>query len=153
MLRQILALTLALFLAKGLAAPSPSAAQENQIRFHVLALAEHGGIHKPFVDAAKSWLDKLAAENRFAVDYLEDTQPIDDAFLAKYRLFIQLNYPPYNWTDKSQAAFIRYIEQGKGWEKIDTWTASGLNPTEGKFGFYLPAKDEIYISNFSFNRN
>ena len=42
------------------------------------------------------------------------------------------------------------FEQGKGWEKIDTWTASGLNPGEGKFGFYLQGTDELYISNFSF---
>jgi uncharacterized protein len=113
-LRQVLVLTLAFCFAKGLAAATPSGAKEDEIRFQVLALAEHGGIHKPFVDAAKAWLDKLASENRFAVDYIEDTQPIDDAFLAKYKLFIQLNYPPYNWTDRSQAAFIRYIEQGKG---------------------------------------
>ena len=113
-LQQILALTLALLFAKGLAAPAPSAAQDSGFRFRVLALAEHGGIHKPFVDAAKVWLNKLASDQHFAVDYIEDTQPIDDTFLAKYKLFIQLNYPPYNWTDKSQAAFIRYIEQGKG---------------------------------------
>ena len=34
--------------------------------------------------------------------------------MAKYNLFIQLNYPPYNWTDTAKAAFIKYIEQGKG---------------------------------------
>jgi uncharacterized protein len=89
-------------------------AQNRTARFHVLALAEYGGIHKPFVDAARIWLGKLASQNDFAVDYVEDTQKIDDAFLAKYALFIQLNYPPYNWTDTAQAAFIKYIEQGKG---------------------------------------
>jgi len=52
--------------------------------------------------------------------------------------------------DISSDGVVTYIEQGKGWEKIDTWTASGLNPTEGKFGFYLPGNDELYISNFSF---
>jgi hypothetical protein len=90
------------------------AAVDRTPRFRVLALAEHGGIHKPFVDAAKVWLGKLADENNFAVDYIEDTAKIDDAFLAKYALFIQLNYPPYNWTDTAQTAFIKYIEQGKG---------------------------------------
>ncbi len=64
--------------------------------FHVIALAERGGIHKPFVDAAKIWLGKLASDNNFTVDYIEDTEKIDEAFLAKYDLFIQLNYPPYN---------------------------------------------------------
>jgi hypothetical protein len=52
--------------------------------------------------------------------------------------------------DVSSDSVVTYIEQSKGWEKIDTWTASGLNPTEGKFGFYLPGSDELYISNFSF---
>jgi uncharacterized protein len=90
------------------------AAQTKPANFRVIALAEHGGIHKPFVDAAKVWLGKLASENNFTVDYIEDTEKIDDAFLAKYNLFIQLNYPPYNWTDTAKAAFIKYIEQGKG---------------------------------------
>jgi uncharacterized protein len=90
------------------------AAQDKALRFRVIAIAEHGGVHKPFVDAAKIWLGKLASDGNFTVDYIEDTQQINDAFLAKYNLFIQLNYPPYNWTDAAQAAFIRYIEQGKG---------------------------------------
>ena len=89
-------------------------AQGKPARFHVIALAEPGGIHKPFVDAAKVWLEKLASDNNFSVDYIEDTQKSDDPFLAKYDLFIQLNYPPYNWTNTAQAAFIKYIEQGKG---------------------------------------
>ncbi len=108
-LRRFLALALASCLL-GCLTP----AQDKTVRFRVVALAEHGGVHKPFVDAAKAWLDKLSSENNFSVDYIEDTQKIDEAFLAKYNLFIQLNYPPYNWTDKAQTAFIQYIEQGKG---------------------------------------
>ena len=91
------------------AAPKPAAPQ-----FRVIALAEAGGIHQPFVDAAKIWLNKLASESNFSVDYIQNTDPINDAFLSRYRLFIQLNYPPYNWTPTAQAAFIRYIEEGKG---------------------------------------
>jgi type 1 glutamine amidotransferase len=91
-----------------------TAAQGKAPRFRVVALAEHGGIHKPFVDAAKVWLGKLASENNFTVDYIEDTNKIDEAFLAKYNLFIQLNYPPYGWTEKAKKAFIKYIEEGKG---------------------------------------
>jgi uncharacterized protein len=107
--RRVSLLAVALCVAGGVAA-----APDKAPRFRVLALAEHGGIHKPFVDAAKIWLARLASENSFSVDYIEDTQKIDDAFLAKYNLFIQLNYPPYNWTETAQAAFIKYIEQGKG---------------------------------------
>ncbi len=91
-----------------------SPAPADSKHFRVIAIAEHGGIHKPFVDAAKIWLDKLAKEKDFSVDYIEDTSKIDDEFLAKYKLFIQLNYPPYGWTDTAAAAFVKYIEQGKG---------------------------------------
>jgi uncharacterized protein len=116
-LRNSLANTLMLVLLSafaGLFLNDVVAAQGKAPSFHVIALAERGGIHKPFVDTAKVWLGKLASENNFTVDYIEDTEKIDDAFLAKYKLFIQLNYPPYNWTDTAKAAFIKYIEQGKG---------------------------------------
>lgn len=83
-------------------------------RFRVVAIAEKGGIHLPFVQSAKVWLNDLAVKDGFGIDYIEDTTSIDDAFLAKYQLFIQLNYPPYGWTPTAQAAFIKYIEQGKG---------------------------------------
>ena len=94
--------------------PGNAVAESKAPRFRVIALAEHGGIHQPFVDAAKVWLGKLAEENNFTVDYIENTEKIDDAFLAKYSLFLQLNYPPYMWTDTAKAAFIKYIEEGKG---------------------------------------
>jgi len=88
--------------------------QDRTAKFRVVALAEHASIHRPFVDAAIPWLNDLAKKNNFTVDYIEDTDKIDDAFLAKYALFIQLDYPPYRWTPAAQAAFIKYIEQGKG---------------------------------------
>jgi uncharacterized protein len=93
---------------------STAAAQDKTLRFRVIALAEHGGIHQPFVDAAKIWLGKLSTENNFTVDYIENTDKINDDFLGKYNLFIQLNYPPYMWTDTAKAAFVKYIEEGRG---------------------------------------
>ena len=53
-------------------------------------------------------------KDHFAVDYIQNTDRIDDDFLSHYQLFIQLNYPPYNWTPTAQAAFIKYIEEGRG---------------------------------------
>ena len=91
-------------------------AQTEHARFKVLAIAEETGLHKPFVDAARLWLQKEAKADNFTVDYIEDTKPIDTAFLGQYRLFIQLNYPPYNWTPTAAAAFTQAIEQGTiGW--------------------------------------
>ena len=40
-------------------------------KFRVVTLAERGGgDHQKFVDAAKLYLNKLAAENDFAVDHI-----------------------------------------------------------------------------------
>ena len=101
-------------LAIGLCVSISAFAQEKAPRFRVVVLAEPGGIHKPFVDAAKEWLNVLATQDDLAVDYIENTEKIDDAFLSQHQLFIQLNYPPYNWTPTAQAAFVRYIEEGRG---------------------------------------
>jgi uncharacterized protein len=91
-------------------------AQDAGPKFRILAIAERGGVHQPFVDAAKLWLQSEATVDNFAIDYIEDTKLIDDAYLSRYRLFIQLNYPPYNWTPVAAAAFTKAIEQGTlGW--------------------------------------
>lgn len=91
----------------------PVAAQA-EARFHVLALAEHGGLHQPFVDAAKQWLSREGQADGFDVEYIENTDKIDDAYLAHFQLFLQLNYPPYAWTPRAAQAFERYIEEGRG---------------------------------------
>lgn len=82
--------------------------------FRVLAMYENGGHHVAYSKAAKIWLDKLAADSGFTVDYITNTDNIDDAFLRKYRLFIQLDYAPYAWKEKAAKAFQKYIEEGRG---------------------------------------
>jgi hypothetical protein len=100
-------LVLAIFAAR-------SVAQNSAAKFNVIALAEHNSIHRPFVDAAKIWLDKEKPVDNFSIDYIENTDKIDDAFLARYQLFIQLDYPPYGWKPAAVAAFTKYIEEGRG---------------------------------------
>ena len=89
-------------------------AQPAKEKYHVLAMAEAGGIHKPFVDAAKIWLASEAVRDGFDVDYIEDTDKINDSFLKQYQLVLQLNYAPYAWKPAAMAAFQRYIEDGRG---------------------------------------
>lgn len=89
-------------------------AQTSTKPFRILAIAEKGGLHRPFVDAAIAWLAKEAVLDHFTIDYIEDTTPINDEFLSHYQLFLQLNYPPYMWTPTAHAAFQRYIEEGRG---------------------------------------
>ena len=91
-------------------------AQTNPPPFRVLAIAEHGGLHQPFVDAAKTWLAHEGARDGFSVDYIENTNTVDEALLARYALFLQLNYPPYAWTPTAARAFRAAIEKGSiGW--------------------------------------
>ncbi|HEY9127579.1 MAG TPA: ThuA domain-containing protein [Acidobacteriaceae bacterium] len=111
LLRSLLALPLfVLILAASLTA------QQSKPAFHILAIAEAGGIHKPFVDAAKIWLADEARRDNFTIDYIENTDKIDDAFLSHYQLFLQLNYPPYAWKPAAVSAFEHAIESGSiGW--------------------------------------
>jgi YVTN family beta-propeller protein len=95
--------------------PEASATWPRPPKFRILALAENaGGDHQKFVDAAKIYLNRLAAENDFVVDYISGTERINQESLTRYKLFIQLNYPPYHWAPVAKQAFVDYITQGKG---------------------------------------
>lgn len=89
-------------------------AQQKIPRFKVVALYEKGGHHILYSRAARLWLDKLATDSNFSIDYIQNTDSIDDNFLSRYQLFIQLDYPPYGWEDKAVQAFQRYITTGEG---------------------------------------
>jgi type 1 glutamine amidotransferase len=83
-------------------------------KFRVLALAEAGGHHIAFTKAARPWLNRCGEENGFEVDYLTNTAPITEALLARYQVFLQLDFVPYGWKPEAEAAFKSYIGQGKG---------------------------------------
>ena len=57
-------------------------------RFRALVLYENGGHHILYSKVARPWLDKLAADSNFTVDYINNTNPLNDDFLAQYQLFI-----------------------------------------------------------------
>ena len=100
-------IVLALFAKSG-------AAQPVAAKFRIIALYENGGHHIEYSKVAKVWLNKLAADSGFSVDYIQNTDNIDSTFLSRYNLFIQLDYPPYGWKDKAVSAFKDYIMNGKG---------------------------------------
>lgn len=83
-------------------------------KFRALVLYENGGHHIQYSRRAKVWLDDLASKSNFAIDYINNTDPIDDEYLSHYQLFIQLDYAPYGWKDKAVTAFQNYIENGAG---------------------------------------
>jgi len=85
-----------------------------QPRFHALVLFENGGHHLEFTNVARLWLDKLAADSNFTVEYITRTDSITSSFLGKYQLFVQLDFPPYGWKATAVSAFEDYIKNGKG---------------------------------------
>ncbi|WP_428654362.1 ThuA domain-containing protein [Runella sp.] len=109
----------------------PVDAQKQKQAFKAVVLAEPNSIHAPFVAAAKIWLQQKASEHHFTVDYIENAAPVNDAFLNQYQLFIQLDYPPYRWSDTAKAAFEKYIKEGKGKGWIGFHHASLLGEFDG----------------------
>jgi type 1 glutamine amidotransferase len=85
-----------------------------QPRFRALVLFENGGHHLGFTNAARPWLNKLAIDSNFTVDYIMKTDSITTSFLGKYQLFIQLDFPPYGWKAAAVSAFEDYIKNGGG---------------------------------------
>jgi len=80
----------------------------------VLVLTERGGLHEPFVAAALKWLTAFAQEQQLQLKVINHPREITPEELAGYPLFIQLNYPPYNWTPQMMQAFEKYIDEGQG---------------------------------------
>ncbi|WP_184543040.1 ThuA domain-containing protein [Mucilaginibacter sp. FT3.2] len=89
-------------------------AQTHKPRFKAIAIAENGGGHARFDSAARIWLNKLAIDSNFTIDYISDTKPITKKYLKQYQLFIQLDYPPYPWQKEAQEAFTDYLKHNKG---------------------------------------
>jgi type 1 glutamine amidotransferase len=80
----------------------------------ILVLTERGGQHESFAAAALEWIDELAGENKFSVRVINNTEQLNKTFLAGFDLFVQLDYPPYGWSDEAVKAFEDYIETGRG---------------------------------------
>lgn len=93
---------------------SASSVMAKNPKYKVLVLTERGGQHEGFTAAALQWLTEVAKEEKFEFTEINNTKQINEAFLSQYKLFIQLDFPPYTWSDESKAAFVKYIEEGRG---------------------------------------
>ncbi|MCC8407531.1 ThuA domain-containing protein [Mucilaginibacter sp. UR6-1] len=89
-------------------------AQQAKKHISILAVYENGGHHVAYSTAAKTWLDKLAADSNYTVDYLNSPKTFTNKLLKKYNLIIQLDYPPYGWGKTAEQAFRKYITEGRG---------------------------------------
>jgi type 1 glutamine amidotransferase len=88
--------------------------------FNVLAIGHlvdadgSDDIHAPFVRAATTWLTSLATEKNFTFTSVVDPSSITDDVLAPYNLILQLNYTPFDWNATAEAAFEKYLTEGRG---------------------------------------
>lgn len=90
------------------------ATQVQAPKFKVLVLTERGGGHEGFVVAALAWLEDFSKKEDFEIRVINHPKEVEQENLADYKVIIQLNYPPYNWTAKTAAAFEKYIDEGQG---------------------------------------
>ncbi len=118
-------------------------------KFRALVLAESGGHHVEYSKRARAWLTKLAKSHDFTVDYIHDTDSIDDDLLRQYQLFIQLDYPPYGWTEAATGAFERYITDGVGgWIGFHHATLLGEFDGYSMWSWYSWFMGDIRYSNY-----
>lgn len=82
--------------------------------FRVLVVASSDPDHDAMIVEAKPFLQSIAADNGFALDFTRDANEIDAANLARYRVFVQLHLAPFNMSRPQQAALQQFIEQGHG---------------------------------------
>ena len=93
--------------------------------FKVFVTISKAKDHIKMMTAAKPWLEKMATDNNFAIDISDDTAKLNDANLAQYDVFIQLQQAPFDMSDKQQQAVQKFIEQGKGWVGIHAGGLTG----------------------------
>jgi uncharacterized protein len=102
-----------------------SACVQETPRFRVFALTVTvpAKDHVKMIAAATPVLEKMAAENHFAIDITNDASLVNDANLAHYQVFLQLQEAPFDMPRATQRAVQKFVEEGHGWVGIH---AAGL---------------------------
>jgi tetratricopeptide (TPR) repeat protein len=49
----------------------------------------------------------------------------------------------------SPTEIVHQMKQGETWKVLDRWSEPGINPSLGKFGFYVPGNDQIAVTGFA----
>ena len=91
--------------------------------FKVLVVASADPDHDPMIKQSKAFLEKIASENNFEVDFTRDGTTINDENLSHYQVIIQLHLAPFDMTRSQQMAMQHFISRGKGWVGVH---AAGL---------------------------
>jgi len=80
----------------------------------VLVLAERGGGHEGFTATALDWLQNHSEELNIELTIVSDARTLEKGDIDKHNLVLQLNYPPYEWSEDAIKEFEHYIDECKG---------------------------------------
>jgi chitinase len=80
----------------------------------VLVLAERGGLHEGFTARGLQWLQDNKEKLNLQLTILNSAKEIKKGELETYHLILQLNYPPYSWSEAAQQDLQAYINHGTG---------------------------------------
>ena len=80
----------------------------------VLVLAERGGLHEGFTATGLQWLEDQKERLNMELTILNSAKEIPQDELRRYHLVLQLNYPPYAWSEAAQKDMQEYIDRGTG---------------------------------------
>src|SRR6266478_537548 len=102
-------ISIALFAIGGCAkaTPSPTIATTRPA-FNVLVVTSRAKDHSKMMAAAAPMLKMMATDNHFDVDITDDDTVINDANLARYQVFVQLQEAPFDMTPSEQAALQKF---------------------------------------------
>ncbi|HCE57197.1 MAG TPA: glycosyl hydrolase [Prolixibacteraceae bacterium] len=83
-------------------------------KINILVLTERGGQHESFTAEALQWLETEKKNLNISFTEINNTKPVNEIYLQQFQLILQLDYPPYGWTQVAEKAFIKYIDEGQG---------------------------------------
>ncbi len=82
-------------------------------RQRVMVITEYGGLHDGFARAGISWLQQKAREMDFELTEVNDCKTLGADSVDHFDLIVQLNYPPYAWSEAACRDLERAVDEGR----------------------------------------
>ncbi len=99
----------------------------SQQPYRVLTVVSKAKDHIKMMTCAKPFLERLAAENHFIVDFTDDSSQINSDNLKRYKVFVMLQLAPFDMSVEQQKAMQEFVMEGKGWVGIHAAGLTGKN--------------------------
>src|SRR5258708_23230380 len=79
--------------------------------FRVLVVASRARDHQKMIAAARPFFERMAAEERFQLDFTDDSSQINPVNLARYQVFVMLHLAPFDISYAQQDALQQFAEK------------------------------------------